>query len=628
MFSKKYFEQFTSANALWRCAGDFGEVSGEIQRDGNKLFCESNGCRLECTYERDAYGVVTRRDTVKNISNKSIHLRAFNARFVFEGGEYEVYTQYNNWQSESLGGWQSLVTNVTATGQTSRPTQDATPFMVLWSKQENRGVPFHLLPNFAWEIKATKAGLPGKYSKAVVDIGICDYNLNMELNPNEEFSLGTILCYETQNKLDLDCYKLHNYMHTNYPRKIMPMIYNSWLYRFDHFTPDGLMKQADYAAKLGLEYFLVDAGWFGKGEDWWVSVGDWVENKTGGLCGRMKELSDKVHSLGMKFGIWVEPQRANKNSDAIRNHSEYYQLQRSHAGNVWFFNFAMKEAREWMIDVIDDLIATYNIDYFKFDNNASDLLDKSSLSFAEYQNGFDMFVRTLREHNPHLYLTNCASGGMQMELDTYTRFDSVWPSDNESPYEEMRMYKETILRFPPQGFERWNSVHSLLGFEDFYSPFVESNGNQRMVACADAVWYDVVGVHPSYLDAYQTCGPIGFSCDLSKIAPDAFAHFQEKIAKTKANRAFWQTAVARILADTPTLTVYQYSDMSLNEVVLQAISGQILSDRVTVYPVLDANKTYLVNGETKMSGCELMEDGLNIAIRDWKEITEVTFQAI
>ena len=82
---------------------------------------------------------------------------------------------------------------------------------------------------------------------------------------------------------------------------------------------------------------------------------------------------------------------------------------------------------------------------------------------------------------------------MRMELNNYTEFDSNWPSDNESPYVEMDIYKQTILRLPPQGYERWVAVHSLMGYEDFYEPFKGSNeGNvERMVACGDAIWHRI-----------------------------------------------------------------------------------------------------------------------------------------
>lgn len=629
MLTANFFNKGDEARMFWRAGGSFGEMVGDLTREDGKLIKTSDEYQITCTYTQDEYGVITRKDVFKNISDKKINLTSLKSRFVFEGGEYEVYTQYNNWQCESIGEWQSLVTSVSAGCTSTRSTQNASPFMVLWSKQQGRGAVIHLLPNCSWEIKVTRVGLPQRMSKAVVELGPIDYDYDIEVNPGEEIYLPEIICYETKNRLDFDCYKLHNYMHTNYPRREMPMIYNTWMYRYTDFTPELLLKQAEVAKDMGLEYFVIDAGWFGKeGVNWFLTVGDWVENPVGGFRGTMKEFADKIRKMGLKFGFWMEPERANPGTDSVNAHPEYYL--KSNYKDMYFLDFANPDAREWMLGVITNLIDTYGIEYIKFDYNDDLFNDMRHSSFYYYQQGFDIFMRELRSRRPQVYLTGCAGGGERTELANYRRYDSFWPSDNESPYSEMRMHRDTMLRLPPQGFERWTCVHSLEEYDAFYKPFtVESHKpHNRMVACCDAWWYDVSGVHPSYLDAYHTCGPVGFSCDLTRISELDRNHFKEHIASVKEKREFWKNAVARILCDTESVTVYQYSDMALTDIEIQVVSMEPFQNQITVYPVVCADKTYLLNGETKINGKDIISEGIDVAINGWKEMSRITLSEI
>ena len=622
MFFTKIFEKYSDAKAYFRAYGSFGELSGNVQKNGNTIICENDSYKIESKYEKDDYGVFLRKDTFTNKSDKDINLRCLKSRFVFAGGEYEVYTQFNTWQTESRGEWQPLVTSVSAESTSFRTTTNATPFMALWNNQTNRGVAFHILPDSAWEIKVTRAKITeGRHSVVVVEMGISEYNFNLDVKPDETVQMPKIICYEFRNKLHMDCYKLHNYMHNNYPRREMPIIYDTWLYKFDNIDYETVSSQIKYAKNLGVEYFFIDAGWFGKGDVWKTSVGDWEENTRTKLKGSMKKISDEVRENGMKFGIWLEVERADPESDSVRDHGEFYMK-----GDVepdCFLDFSNADAREWMLSVVDGLIEKYNIEFIKDDFNADMYFDPHNSAFFKYHQGRKIFFKELRKRHPDLYLTSCASGGFRMELNIYTEFDSFWPSDNENPYEEMRIYKDTILRLPPQGFERWVCAHSLLGFEDFYVPF--GGETERIVACGDATWHNVVGVQPSFFEGYMTSGPIGFSCDLSKLSEKATNNFKSFIQKVKQNREFWKKAVARIIMDTQSATAYQYSDMELTKIEIQLFLHKVNQKMFTVIPELDANKKYELNGEI-LTGKQIMDEGIEIELPGWEESTGHMFR--
>ena len=625
MLTLKFWEQSDHAKAFWNGLGDFGEITGTVKRDGNTLTNESDDYRVQCRYEKDECGVFARQDTFFNMSNRSLGVSCLKSRFVFEGGEYEVYTQYNDWQVESSGSWQPLVTSVVASCSSTRTTQNATPFLGLWSIQQQRGVVFHLLPNCAWEIKVCRVGLPGKHTKVLVELGIKSENFSLKVAPREIVQMPQILCYEFKNRIDMECYRLHHYAHTHYPRKQMPVIYNTWMYRFTDITCELLLEQVELAAELGVEYFVIDAGWFGKAGSWVANVGNWSENLKGGLCGRMMEIADKTRTCGMKFGLWLEPERAAEGTDVLLEHREYFVK----VENIYMLNFANEEAWRWMLDIVCNLIDHYGVEYIKFDHNSNMYHDVYRNSFLQYHRGHENFIRALRERYSEIYLTGCAGGGGRTELSNYAKFDSFWPSDNQGVYDEMRIYKDTILRLPPQGLEKWVAVHSLKGFEEFYKPFTGYNPEQtteRLISCNDAVWYDLTGVHKSYLEGYMTCCPIGFSCDLKELSPKAREDFGQFINKFKENREFWVKAVARILVDTPSVTAYQYSDLELRKIVIQVFTQKALQGSICIYPEVNLDGDYQLNGKEIVSGSVILEDGIEIILTDWFEMSQVVLE--
>ena len=634
MFNVNHFLSGTLAREYFRGHGSFGEICGEVTRTEQTIVNKSDAYEITCTYEKDAYGVFSRKDVFKNISDEPIHVNGLKSRFVLPGDEYQVYTQFNNWQHESTGRWQDLVTAISVASASTRLTMGGTPFMVLWSEQARRGVALHLIPNCAWEIKAFRTGAQSKHTNVVVDLGLSDYGMDVVLQPGESIEMPEILCYEVRNQLDCDCWKLHNYMHNRAPRKAMPMLYNTWLCRFDNLDYDVLIRQAELAAQLGIEYYLIDAGWFGKGAAWSLSVGDWKENMTGALYGKMIDVANKVRSLGMKFGLWLEPERAVPTADNVRDYPQYYLKGGTEEEPYYFLDFGNDEARQWMLDIVFGLIDHYGIEYIKDDYNADLFYDPKHTSFMDYHAGHAKFIKAIRDRYPNIYLTNCGSGGIRLDLNSYMLFDSAWPSDNESPYIEMRMYRDTILRMPPQGFERWIAAHSIDDKQDFYRCFEGSNSGklERMVACGDAVWHHLVGVQESFMDGYMTCGPVGFSCDLRLWSESALAHAKEKIAKIKEEREFWKTAVARILCDTKSVTTFQYSDMDLNKIVVQLFTGETMQKTFRVYPVVDETKTYRLADGSEMTGRQIAEEGIGLVtetwLDNWHEMMEISLQAI
>lgn len=605
----KKIDQTMKADDLWSIYGNFGMVKGEVYGDHACFYTEGNKYRVSSEREADENGVVLQKGTLKNTSESPISVNYLMSKFVFDGGEYEVYTQSNTWQNESLGSWQPLVSGVTGETQGIRDCFGAAPFFVLWNKQTDRGRAFHILASCAWKysILRTPYTEGGEATKVEVEIGINNRNFCMELGAGEELKLPEIIYYDVRNKTDLDCYKLHNYMNKIYPRKEMPVLYNTWLYQFEKINFENVISQVSKAAELGVEYFVIDAGWYGEG-NFWNCRGDWEECQTGGLEGRMRELSDIVREHGMKFGFWLEIESGGADAKIVSDHSEFF----FKYDDMILFDFANPQACDYIVDKVCSLIEKYDAKFVKFDFNQDTRLDQAKLSFLKYFEGYRSVLMRIRKAFPDLYMENCASGGLRMSLENGKCFDSFWYSDNQSPYEGMRIYKDTIRRMPPQWIERWASIQSVSGLGEVY---LDTPKVDKIISTNDATWMDVRGVLPSYLEGFLTGSPIGFSCDLNRLSKEHFERIRDRIAEIKLHREFWKKAVCRILADTESLLVLQYSDNELNRIEILVFTQRIRQRKVCVYPVLDVKADYKMNDAEICSGSKLDTHGIDVILQ-------------
>lgn len=620
MINEGLFKKTENAKELWSGLGSFGEILGEVSITGHTLTNSNAEYSVSCTYEKDVNDVYTRKDIFTNISDKEISVNNLKSRFIFPGNEFEVYTQYNCWQGESMGAWQDLNTCISANGSSVRNSEFATPMMAIWSKQHSRGAVFHIIPFCSWEMRAIRFNWTGKYSKTMVEIGIAEHNLDFKLAPGEKLEMPEIICYEIKNKIDFDCWKLHNYLNKKYPRKQMPVIYNTWMARFDKISFENINNQIQPAADMGIEYFVIDAGWFGKegSENWGEASGDWLENTQTALCGRMIEIANNVRASGMKFGLWLEPETAGSEADIVTEHPEYYI--KNHNGRL-FLDYTNAEALNWITERVCSVIEKYGAEYVKFDFNSELFIDEYKTSFIKYFKGYRCFIDALKSRFPDLYITNCASGGARINLASMMCSDSFWASDNHSPYEQMRIHKETILRMPPQVLEKWAAVQSISEFTPTYS----GEPTEKLISSNDELWFDVTGVHMDYLKAFFASSPVAFSCDLNKLSESARKEIGEFILEFKKNRKFWQNAVCRILSDTDSVTTFQYSDTELSEIKIYLFANKLYQFTAIVYPFVDINKTYIYNDE-KISGAKIAEEGIEIETKNWYQAYKISLK--
>lgn len=538
----------------------------------------------------ETLGVVMRTDTLKNTGDAPLSVFRYAARFAFPGDAFDIYTQKSHAQHESLGGWQRPVTEIAATAGGMWSSTDAAPILAIYDRIGRRGVVFHLLPCHAWQMTASLRAA-GTEVFTVVEIALYDPAPRITLAPGEELSFSPILYYEFSDRESLNCERLHAFLQARYPRRPLPVLYNTWLAFFDRLSPEKLLPEIREAAAIGCEYFTVDAGWFGEGEvGWWAAIGAWRENETGGFRGRMRELADAVRAAGMKFGLWLEPERALASVTAVREHPEYFL--KTPLGSSYFLDFANPEARAYITELTLSLIDRYGIELLKFDFNASLPEDPKGRAFLDYHRGYREYIAAIRRAHPGIYLECCAGGGYRMNLATYVLFDGFWFSDNQSPYDGLRILSGTVRRLLPAAIERWGVVTEADGLLSY----TKGDSVTRMLATDDSIWDGIVSTSPDYMCGFFSGGSPAFSCRLGALGAEAKESFRRFITEFKRDRAFWTGATCRILTDSDGVLCLQYEHAG--EIRLVFYTDKPSNRQITVYPTV-APRDYTVDGTVR-----------------------------
>ncbi|GAA0496253.1 alpha-galactosidase [Paractinoplanes deccanensis] len=239
------------------------------------------------------------------------------------------------------------------------------------------------------------------------------------------------------------------------PRR--PVTMNVWeAVYFDHDL-DRLTGLAERAARVGVERYVLDDGWFGSRRDDTSGLGDWVVSPDVWPDG-LHPLIERVKGLGMQFGLWFEPEMVNPDSDLARAHPEWIMAARPdlpiESRTQQVLNIGIPEAYAYIRDRILAILAEYPIDYIKWDHNR-DLIDAGRQpggepGVHEQTRAFYRLLDEIRAAHPALEIESCSSGGARVDLEVLQRADRVWVSDNIDPHDRQHMLRWTTQLVPPE----------------------------------------------------------------------------------------------------------------------------------------------------------------------------------
>ncbi len=248
--------------------------------------------------------------------------------------------------------------------------------------------------------------------------------------------------------------------------KPRPVIYNSWEATEFRVDEPGQMALAEKAAALGVDRFVMDDGWFGQRKDDHAGLGDWYVNQQKFPHG-LKPLIDKVHSLGMDFGLWVEPEMVNPDSDLYRKHPDWVLnfpgRPRSEQRNQLVLNLARSDVRDYVLGLLDKLLTENDIAFLKWDYNRNwsepgwDQLPPAEQKkvYVEFTRNLYSILAELGRKHPKVELESCSGGGGRVDLGILRYADEVWPSDNTDPFDRLTQQDGFTYAYTPQVMMAW-----------------------------------------------------------------------------------------------------------------------------------------------------------------------------
>lgn len=392
--------------------------------------------------------VITRSAVFINSTNQKVILkRAMGALIDFPLSGYRITSFHGGWANEMnrcdtvLTGGKFL--NSSFTGTSSSRSNPLT-LMAHDDATEDNGIVYGF--NLVYSGNHYTAFEVNSFGKTRVVSGINPSSFSWTLYSGEKFEIPEVVLTVSENGYNGVSENFHHFVSEHIVRGIWrdkerPVLLNSWEANYFNISEDKLIRLAKKSADLGIELFVMDDGWFGHRNDDKSSLGDWTENKKK-LPHSLKGLSEKIHKMGMKFGLWIEPEMVNVDSELYTKHPEFVieipGMSQSEGRNQRLLDFANTSVVDYIFEKISAVLKSAEIDYVKWDFNRifSDVYSKhlpyerQGEVLHRYVMGFYSLAKRLTESFPDILFEGCAAGGNRFDLGALCYFPQVWASDN------------------------------------------------------------------------------------------------------------------------------------------------------------------------------------------------------
>ena len=303
-----------------------------------------------------------------------------------------------------------------------------------------------------------------QFNTVRAQVGINSEGFSWHLESGESFQAPEAIIVYTTDGFNEMSHNFHNLFRKHlirgeYKDKMRPILINNWEATYFDFNTEKLLDIAKEASKRGIEMLVMDDGWFGKRDNDESSLGDWFVNEKK-LQGGLKKLVDNVNALGMKFGIWFEPEMISPDSELYRAHPDWaLKVQDRTAGLAryqYVLDFSRKEVRDFTFSQLKKILSESNIEYVKWDMNRP-LADVGSTLFQNERSGeiyhryvlgvYELQERLITEF-PHLLLENCSGGGARFDAAMLYYSPQIWCSDDTDAIERLEIQEGTSLVYP------------------------------------------------------------------------------------------------------------------------------------------------------------------------------------
>ena len=357
-------------------------------------------------------------------------------------------------------------------------------------------------------------------------MGLSDELFSYPLAAGETFTVPEVIMSYSADGFSQLSHQYHTCIsehvcRSRFAHEVRPVLINSWEAAYFDFTGDTIVDLAKEAASLGIDMVVMDDGWFGKRDDDNSSLGDWFVNEKK-LGGTLSELIDRVHAQGVKFGIWIEPEMVNEDSNLYREHPDWaIQIPGKlpvRSRNQLILDFSRKEVRDNIFDQICAVFDQGKIDYVKWDMNRSITecysaalpADRQGEVFHRYILGvYDLYER-LTSTFPHVLFESCASGGGRFDPGILYYAPQGWTSDDTDAIERVKIQYGTSMCYPI----------SSMGSHVSVVPNHQTRRETPLKTRANAAYF----------------GTFGYELDLNKLTAEEIEEVKEQVKFMKAYR--------------------------------------------------------------------------------------------
>jgi alpha-galactosidase len=436
-------------------------------------------------------------------------------------------------------------------------------------------------------------------------MGIHDRQFSFRLKEGEVFDAPQVILSFSDKGFSKLSHQYHNVLRKHmcrgkYRDAKRPVLINNWEATYFNFNEEKLLQIARQAAKLGIEMLVLDDGWFGKRDDDNSGLGDWYVNEKK-LGGSLKQLGDKINALGMKFGLWVEPEMISEDSDLYRAHPDWALTipgrHPNRSRNQLVLDMSRKEVRDYLLERLTEIIESAPIVYVKWDMNRSicDIYSHTDINNGEIYHRQMLGVYELLEQFitrfPDILLEGCCGGGGRFDAGMLYYAPQIWCSDNTDAINRLEIQYGTSFFYP----------------------------------------VSAVGAHVSAVPNHQTgrvtpfqtrghvalAGSFGYELDLNKVSAEEQEMVRRQIEQfNKYYSLTHEGTYFRLHKPTERFCAWEFVDVekehALATVVMVSAEGNPLPIHINVKG-LDENKTYRCSANNSVhSGHVWMNIGLTL----------------
>ncbi len=556
------------------------------------------------------YNVITRNIRFINEGNTNLKiLRALSMSVDFNNSDYDFMHLSGSYARERHIERRALASgNQSVESRRGASSHQHNPFIALLSKDadEEHGEVYGF--NLCYSGNFLAQAEVDQYKTTRVSMGINPFDFSWLLEPKESFQTPEVIMAYSSNGIGEMSRTYHKLYRTRlcrgeYKEKSRPILINNWEATYFDFNAEKLESIAKVGKELGIELFVLDDGWFGKRDNDKSSLGDWVVDSKK-LPNGLKDLAERINKLGLKFGLWFEPEMVSPDSDLYRAHPDWClhvpNRSRSEGRSQLILDLSRKEVCDYIIKSVCNILSSAPIDYVKWDMNrhmteigsAALPAERQRETAHRYMLGLYRVMDEITAAFPKVLFESCSGGGGRFDPGILYYMPQTWTSDNTDAVERLSIQYGTSIVYPASTMG--SNVSAVPNHQVHRSTPLKMRGDVAM------------------------SGNFGYQLDLTKLTESEKKQVKTQVDSYKEIRELIQFGnMYRLLSpfegnDTAWMFVSEDKNEAFAAYFRILAETNAPTNRLKLRG-LDPNKDYYIEGEEGIyGGDELMYAGLNI----------------